>query len=78
MRTNPATGNKDQIPVHIKAIENHKTDDVPMKSNDILYIPDSRGRRCWQEAPRRRWASGRRLRFIVRSSIRVTRDTDSH
>jgi polysaccharide export outer membrane protein len=43
MRTNPATGNKDQIPVHIKAIENHKEDDAPMKSNDILYIPDSRG-----------------------------------
>ena len=43
MRTNPATGNKDQLPVHIKDIENHKVDDVAMKSNDILYIPDSRG-----------------------------------
>ena len=43
MRTNPATGNKDQIPVHIKAIESHKIDDVPMKSNDVLYIPDSQG-----------------------------------
>jgi polysaccharide biosynthesis/export protein len=43
MRTNPGTGNRDQIPVHVKAIENHKEDDVPMKSNDILYIPDSRG-----------------------------------
>jgi polysaccharide biosynthesis/export protein len=43
MRTNPATGNRDQVPVHIKAIENHKEDDVSMKSNDILYIPDSRG-----------------------------------
>jgi polysaccharide biosynthesis/export protein len=43
MRTNPATGTRDEIPVHIKAIENHKEDDVPMKSNDILYIPDSRG-----------------------------------
>jgi polysaccharide biosynthesis/export protein len=43
MRTNPVTGTKDQIPVHIKSIENHKMDDVPMNSNDILYIPDSRG-----------------------------------
>jgi polysaccharide export outer membrane protein len=43
LRTNPATGNRDQVPVHIKAIENHKEEDVPMKSNDILYIPDSRG-----------------------------------
>jgi polysaccharide biosynthesis/export protein len=43
MRTNPVTGNKDQLPVRIKDIENHKLDDVAMKSNDILYIPDSRG-----------------------------------
>ena len=43
MRTNPMSGNRDQIPVHIKAIENHKEDDVAMKNNDILYIPDSRG-----------------------------------
>ncbi len=43
MRLNPATGNRDQIPVHIKAIEDHKIDDVAMKSNDVLYIPDSKG-----------------------------------
>jgi polysaccharide biosynthesis/export protein len=45
LRTNPATGNRDQIAVHIKQIENHKVEDVPLKSNDILYIPDSRGLR---------------------------------
>lgn len=45
MRNNPATGMRDQIPVHIKAIQNRKADDVPMKSNDILYIPDSRGKK---------------------------------
>lgn len=43
MRNNPATGTKDEIPVKIKAIENHKADDVAMQSNDILYIPDSKG-----------------------------------
>jgi polysaccharide biosynthesis/export protein len=42
MRTNPVTGTKDQIPVHIKAIENHKSDDVALKSNDVLYIPDNK------------------------------------
>jgi polysaccharide biosynthesis/export protein len=42
MRTNPATGIKDQIPVRIKAIENHKTEDVALKSNDILYVPDNK------------------------------------
>lgn len=43
MRNNADTGEKDMIPVHIKQIQNQKTDDVTMKSNDILYIPDSKG-----------------------------------
>ena len=43
MRNNPVTGQKDVIPVHIKEIENQKTDDVKMNSNDILYIPDNLG-----------------------------------
>jgi len=43
MRNNPDGGRRDVIPVRIKEIENHKTDDVTMKSNDILYIPDSTG-----------------------------------
>jgi polysaccharide biosynthesis/export protein len=45
MRDNPVSGQKDSIPVHIKQIENRKADDVPMKSNDILYVPDSRGKK---------------------------------
>jgi polysaccharide biosynthesis/export protein len=45
MRSNPVTGQKDIIPVHIKQIENHKNDDMAMKSNDILYIPDSVGKK---------------------------------
>jgi polysaccharide biosynthesis/export protein len=43
MRNNPDSGRRDVIPVRIKEIENHKTEDVTMKSNDILYIPDSTG-----------------------------------
>jgi len=43
MRSNPITGQKDMIPVHIAQIEKQKTQDVAMKSNDILYIPDSKG-----------------------------------
>ena len=46
MRTNTATGNREQIPVHLKEIENRKADDVPMKSNDILYVPDSAGKKA--------------------------------
>lgn len=43
LRTNGVTGQRDQIPVHLKQIENHKQEDVPMQSNDILYVPDSTG-----------------------------------
>ena len=43
MRTNPVTNQKDMIPVRIKDIENQKTQDVALNSNDILYIPDSLG-----------------------------------
>jgi len=43
MRKNSDTGQKDMIPVQIKKIENRKADDLPMQSNDILYIPDSLG-----------------------------------
>jgi polysaccharide export outer membrane protein len=45
MRTNPVTGQRDPIPVHIKRIENRKSEDVAMKSNDILYVPDSAGKK---------------------------------
>jgi polysaccharide biosynthesis/export protein len=43
MRGNPVTGQRDAIPVRIGDIQNQKTQDVGMKSNDILYIPDSKG-----------------------------------
>jgi polysaccharide biosynthesis/export protein len=43
LRTNPLTGQKDQIPVHLKQIEQRKIEDIPMQTNDILYIPDSAG-----------------------------------
>jgi polysaccharide biosynthesis/export protein len=46
MRTNPVTGQRDQIPVRIKDIEKHKSDDLAMKSNDILYVPDSFGKKA--------------------------------
>ena len=46
MRDNPATGRRDLIPVRIKEMENHKTSDVPLKSNDILYVPDSAGKKA--------------------------------
>lgn len=44
-RLNPDTGEREAIPVHIKQIEKNKTQDLAMKSNDILYVPDSLGKR---------------------------------
>ena len=46
MRTDPATGQKERIPVQIKEIEKHNTGDVQMKPNDILFVPDSSGKRA--------------------------------
>jgi len=45
MRTNPATGQKDEIPVHLRKITKHQADDVRLLSNDILYVPDSTGKK---------------------------------
>jgi polysaccharide export outer membrane protein len=45
MRNNPLTGQREVIPVHLKQIEHRKAEDVTMKSNDILYIPDSMTRK---------------------------------
>jgi len=46
LRTNPATGKRDQIPVHLKEIQKNKIADVVIRSNDILYIPDSKGKKA--------------------------------
>ena len=40
-RVNPKTGEREAIPVHIKKIAKNTSEDVAMKSNDILYVPDS-------------------------------------
>lgn len=46
LRTNPETGHRDEIPVRLKDIEKHKSQDIPLKSNDILYVPDSVGKKA--------------------------------
>ena len=40
-RTNPKTGKREAIPAHIKQIEKNKSEDVALKANDILYVPDN-------------------------------------
>jgi polysaccharide export outer membrane protein len=44
-RLNPKTGEREAIPVHIKKIEKNTSEDVAMKSNDILYVPGSLGKK---------------------------------
>jgi polysaccharide export outer membrane protein len=46
MRNDPTTGKRIEIPVHLKQIQNHKADDVPLQTNDILFVPDSRGKKA--------------------------------
>lgn len=46
MRNNPVTGHRDEIPVRLKDIQKHKSEDIPLKSNDILYVPDSAGKKA--------------------------------
>jgi polysaccharide export outer membrane protein len=38
-------GNKNEIPVPLEKIMQRKAPDVPLMANDILYIPDSKGKR---------------------------------
>lgn len=40
-----ASGSKNQIPVQLDKILQHKSPDVPLLANDILYVPDNRGKR---------------------------------
>jgi len=42
MRMNTSTGQRDAIPVQITKIANHKMHDVPLESNDVLYVPDNK------------------------------------
>jgi polysaccharide biosynthesis/export protein len=50
LRTDPATGKRLEIHVRIKEIEKNKIEDVPVVSNDILYVPDSAGRKALAQA----------------------------
>lgn len=40
-----ASGSKNELPIELRKIMDRKAPDVPLVANDILYIPDNRGRR---------------------------------
>ena len=39
-------GSKNEIPIELRKILERKAPDVTLTANDILYIPDNRGRRA--------------------------------
>ena len=50
LRKNPATGQRDQVPVDLSKVMHLKTQDVQMQANDILFVPDSSGLRALHRA----------------------------
>lgn len=48
-RREGAKGNKSEIPVALDKIMQRKSPDVLLEANDILYVPDSRGKRVTAE-----------------------------
>lgn len=40
-----AGGAKNEIPIELRAIMDRKSPDVPLQPNDVLYVPDNRGKR---------------------------------
>ncbi len=45
VRANPSTGQREEIPVRLKTIMQRKAEDVRMYPNDLLFVPDSTGKK---------------------------------
>jgi polysaccharide export outer membrane protein len=50
LRKNPGTGKRDEVPVNLKKVLELKTEDVMLQSSDILFVPDSSGKKAWHRA----------------------------
>jgi polysaccharide biosynthesis/export protein len=46
LRKNPETGKRDEVPVDLNKVMKLKTEDVALQANDILFVPDSAGKRA--------------------------------
>ena len=53
IRKNPDTGEESEIAVNLKKIMARKTADVSLHANDVLFVPDSLGKRRSDGPPRR-------------------------
>lgn len=50
LRKNPETGKRDEVPVNLKKVLDLKSEDVMLQQSDILFIPDSSGRKALHRA----------------------------
>lgn len=50
IRNSTANGNRQEVPVNLKKILELKAEDVPLRQNDILFVPDSSGKRALRRA----------------------------
>jgi len=50
LRKNPDTGKRDEVPVDLKKIMHSPTQDVPLQASDIMFVPDSNGKRVLNRA----------------------------
>jgi polysaccharide export outer membrane protein len=50
LRKNNGTGKRDEVPVDLKKVMDLKTEDVMLQSSDILFVPDSSGKKALQRA----------------------------
>lgn len=57
-RREAGTGSKNEIPIELRKILDRKSPDLPLQSNDILYIPDNRAQRASLSALERILAFG--------------------
>jgi polysaccharide export outer membrane protein len=46
LRKDPSTGKNQEIPINLKKILSRKSDDTKLFANDILFVPDSSGKRA--------------------------------
>ena len=50
LRKNPDTGKRDEVPVDLSKIMHLKTEDVMLQGSDILFVPDSSGKKALKRA----------------------------
>jgi polysaccharide export outer membrane protein len=50
LRKNLETGKRDEVAVNLKKVLQLKTEDVMLQPSDILYVPDSSGKRALRRA----------------------------